>query len=305
MADLSDKDASLTVKVTGADTLGAETNFLNVDASGNVGINDGGGSITVDATSLPLPTGASTSALQTTGNTTLGNIDTKTPPLGQTTMAGSTPVTIASNQTRLPVNLADGAGNLLESSTTIPLDTSRGLIVRSINEEPATFSVWSISTALGNNKHMLSIMNNTGSGVVIKLKKIKVINSQTTAVTGVITDFRGFRITSLTAGTALTPQTFDTNDTLNGSISCSTGGTVGGLGTVALLRALYSSDEWGSGTLDKEGYDQTLQTLMDLYDEGLNQKPITLRPGQGFTIQCVTNTTAGTFDIECVFTQEA
>lgn len=51
---------------------------------------------------VPLPTGASTSALQTTGNTSLASIDTKTPALGQTTMALSQPVTIASNQTAIP-----------------------------------------------------------------------------------------------------------------------------------------------------------------------------------------------------------
>lgn len=37
-------------------------------------ITDNGGSLTVDAASLPLPTGASTSALQTTGNTSLATI---------------------------------------------------------------------------------------------------------------------------------------------------------------------------------------------------------------------------------------
>jgi hypothetical protein len=55
----------------------------------------------ISAVSLPLPTGASTSALQTTGNTSLNSIDTKTPALGQTAMATSVPVTIASNQTTL------------------------------------------------------------------------------------------------------------------------------------------------------------------------------------------------------------
>ena len=39
-------------------------------------VDDNGGSLTIDATSLPLPTGASTSALQTTGNAVLTTIDT-------------------------------------------------------------------------------------------------------------------------------------------------------------------------------------------------------------------------------------
>lgn len=58
----------------------------------------------VSAASLPLPSGASTSALQSTGNTSMASIDTKTPALGQTTMSGSQPVTIASNQSAVPVS---------------------------------------------------------------------------------------------------------------------------------------------------------------------------------------------------------
>lgn len=80
MADLTDKQAAQTIKIAGADpTTGVEDNYAEVDASGNVqtlvnnasgasavNIQDGGNSITVDATSWPLPTGASTSANQTT-----------------------------------------------------------------------------------------------------------------------------------------------------------------------------------------------------------------------------------------------
>lgn len=57
-----------------------------------------------------LPTGASTSALQTTGNTSLSTIATQTTAingkmsaLGQNTMANSMPVAIASNQSAIPV----------------------------------------------------------------------------------------------------------------------------------------------------------------------------------------------------------
>lgn len=57
----------------------------------------------VSAASLPLPAGAATSALQTTGNSSLSSIDTKTPALGQTTMSASQPVAIASNQSAISV----------------------------------------------------------------------------------------------------------------------------------------------------------------------------------------------------------
>jgi hypothetical protein len=58
----------------------------------------------VSAASLPLPSGASTAANQTTGNNSLASIDTKTPALGQAAMAASSPVVIASNQSAVPVS---------------------------------------------------------------------------------------------------------------------------------------------------------------------------------------------------------
>jgi hypothetical protein len=53
---------------------------------------------------IALPTGASTSALQTTGNSSLSSIDTKTLAAGQATMAASSPVVIASNQSAVAVS---------------------------------------------------------------------------------------------------------------------------------------------------------------------------------------------------------
>lgn len=52
----------------------------------------------VSVASLPLPSGAATSALQTTGNTSVGSIDTKTPALGQALAAASVPVVLTAAQ---------------------------------------------------------------------------------------------------------------------------------------------------------------------------------------------------------------
>lgn len=52
---------------------------------------------------ISLPAGAATSALQTTGNTFLSDINNKLPTLGQKTSAGSVPVVIASDQSAIPV----------------------------------------------------------------------------------------------------------------------------------------------------------------------------------------------------------
>lgn len=57
-----------------------------------------GSQITQITGTVPLPTGAATSALQTTGNTSLSDIDTKTPALGQALAAASVPVVLPAAQ---------------------------------------------------------------------------------------------------------------------------------------------------------------------------------------------------------------
>lgn len=61
--------------------------------------------VPVTAASLPLPSGAATSALQTAGNASLTSLDGKTPALGQAAMAASVPVVLASDQSALPVSI--------------------------------------------------------------------------------------------------------------------------------------------------------------------------------------------------------
>lgn len=63
----------------------------------------------ISAAALPLPTGASTSANQTTANTSLASIVTNTaniPTVGQKTSAASLPVVLASDQSALPITTA-------------------------------------------------------------------------------------------------------------------------------------------------------------------------------------------------------
>jgi hypothetical protein len=84
---------------------GVSTSALRVElptnGTGVVGLNAGTntiGSINNVSGIITLPTGASTSALQTTGNTALSNIDTKIPTLGQALSSASTPVVLPAAQ---------------------------------------------------------------------------------------------------------------------------------------------------------------------------------------------------------------
>jgi hypothetical protein len=65
--------------------------------SGTVTANAGSGTFAISAASLPLPSGAAT-------ETTLAAISTKTLAAGQATMANSSPVVLASNQSAIPVS---------------------------------------------------------------------------------------------------------------------------------------------------------------------------------------------------------
>jgi hypothetical protein len=96
--------------------------------------------VPVSAASLPLPAGAATSALQTTGNTSLASIDGKlpaaliggrldenvgawlgstAPTVGSKTSANSVPVVIASDQASIPVTVAGGAATAARTSPTV------------------------------------------------------------------------------------------------------------------------------------------------------------------------------------------
>ena len=84
--------ATLPALATGTNTIGAISN------TSFAATQSGAWDITNISGTISLPTGASTSALQTTGNTSLSNIDTKTPALGQALAAASIPVVLPAAQ---------------------------------------------------------------------------------------------------------------------------------------------------------------------------------------------------------------
>jgi len=169
----------------------------------------------------------------------------------------------------------------------------------------ASFTAMSLATVIGNNKSMLSIANENSSTVVVKIYKIYIINTQTSNITGVVGNFELRRCTSHSAGTLITSEKLDTNDTLDSNITIRTGATITGESANRIWYSKYSTDEWGSGTLDKESHDQVFQQYFPLWNSD-NQiiKPIVLRANEGLTIKFATNSTAGSFDILVVFTQE-
>lgn len=81
---------------------------LPAQVSGRIPVDPSGVTSPVSAESLPLPAGASTSLLQESGNASLIAINGKLNTLGQKNMAGSVPVSMASDQPPFPVMLPSG-----------------------------------------------------------------------------------------------------------------------------------------------------------------------------------------------------
>jgi len=118
---------------------GTGTNLHTVIDSGSITVTQATGTnlhTVIDSGTISLPSGAATSALQTSGNSSLSSVDTKTPVLGQTVMASSSPVVIASNQSAVPVSgtvtanagtgpfpVSDNGGSLTVDAIALPLPT--------------------------------------------------------------------------------------------------------------------------------------------------------------------------------------
>jgi hypothetical protein len=189
----------------------------------------------------------------------------------------------------------------LNSKNVAPGNGDAGLVVRPISPELPTFSVVAIDIPIANNKSMIAIQN-TGTSIV-RIREIWIINDRTTAVAGVVGTFQANRITSFSGGTVLTPVSYDTADALPAGISVATGATVAGEG-VTLRQGKWSTDEWGTGTLDTEALDHALQQTEPFWKQTPNGKALTIRQNQGLHIKFATNSTNGDFNIRLVFTVE-
>jgi len=111
----------------------------NAAGAGAVNIQDGGNSITIDATSLPLPTGAATETTLGTrlaDTTFTGRINTQ----GQKTMAASTPIVIASDQTAVPASQS-GTWNINNISGTVSLPTGAATLTEQQTQSASLASI--------------------------------------------------------------------------------------------------------------------------------------------------------------------
>lgn len=170
--------------------------------------------------------------------------------------------------------------------------------------EHPTFTVQATDVDLGNGKSLLSLALAAGSPRIVRLREVFLRNSRTASTTGVPVTFGLYRFATHSAGTLLAPNSRDTGDLLTGAVTARSAASIASEGAEE-MRWEWSSDEWGTGTLDQEGLDHAFQTTFPLLvKRDAYTKPPTIRAGQGYHLKCVTNTTNGTFDVIFVFTVE-
>lgn len=168
-----------------------------------------------------------------------------------------------------------------------------------------TYTISSFSTTFAANKCMLGIYNGSGSGRVVRVYKIIMLNNQITAVTGAVTNLELRTITAGSGGTDIVPFKHDsTNESFPSQIIVSTNTTV--TPSSVLSRVIWSTDEPAINSLTIDEF-ETLPAFSTIWDSGYadtNSEPIVLREGYGVGLINIGATT-GIADIFFLVTLES
>lgn len=168
-----------------------------------------------------------------------------------------------------------------------------------------TYTAGFLAIAFGNNKSMAAIFNGSGSGRIVRVKRIWVLNNQTAAVTGVLTTWALKRSNAQSAGTAVTPTKHDTaSEAMPAQVAIATGATVTQTSDVAYRQWVWSNDEpaASSGTSDEFECLIPLNCVFDATTGDADIEPIVLREGQGLDVRHTGSSTVGVCDIFIEFT---
>ena len=169
----------------------------------------------------------------------------------------------------------------------------------------ATGVTWSTTT-----KCMLKLFNASGSGVVLRVYRVWVLNNQTANVTGVIPIVQLVRTSTVgTGGTTVTPIKHDTGSSaLPAQVTSSYADTSIGTINATLRRSIFSSDEPSAGTMTIDEVESVVP-LSVFWDTGYidtGVEPIVLREEYGVMVYTAGVTSAaGNVDIIIEFTSSA
>ena len=163
-----------------------------------------------------------------------------------------------------------------------------------------TYNAVADAVAFANTKTHFSIVNESGSGVLISIRKLFPINVSIGALTGAALRMEARKLTAHSGGTAITAQSCDsTNPALPAQVTIKTNGTPTGT-TLLYPFIITTEEETATAALTKNVF----QAMTNLQPEGPEQQEYRLREGEGFSIYQSTNATVGSFAWFMVFTVE-
>lgn len=165
------------------------------------------------------------------------------------------------------------------------------------------YTLAAIGATFQPSKHMISLYNSTGSGAVLKVWKIWVLNNQSVAITGVQSEFLLNLITSIGGGAALTPLKHNSSiSALSSKIIAAEGATC--LSPKVLRRVIWSTDE-PVATAATVNVVETIPSWNCIWDTSIAQttlEPIVLNEGEGVSVFFNTASSVGQADFFMEFT---
>ena len=171
----------------------------------------------------------------------------------------------------------------------------------------ATHTLSVVGATFANAKHMASLFNGAGSGRVLRIFRVWILNNQTAGVTGVLTTLSLRKTTAQSGGTASTPVKHDSaSSNLPAQVLAATGATVTNASVNDLRKIMWSNDEPAVSSAVSDEL-ECLVPLNCIWDSTGDDRiePITLREGEGCTLQHTGTSAVGLCDIFIEFTDAA
>lgn len=170
----------------------------------------------------------------------------------------------------------------------------------------ATFVARQSAVTWASGKSMLDVFNATGSARIVRAYLLYLFNSNTAAITGVLTACAIRRLTAASAGSAVTPVKFDTGSgALDANTTAGTGRTVTATDTFRTF--VFSNEE---PTTTGSGYNN-MELLVPFAEWGrygvdsTTLEPIVCRATQGVDIAQTGTSAVASADAEIIFTDAA
>lgn len=152
-------------------------------------------------------------------------------------------------------------------------------------------------------KTMLGLFNGSGSGRILRVKRIWQLNNQTATVTGVLTTMEVRKTSAQSGGTSVTPLKMDSNsENIPAQVLCATGPTVT-LVAGQFMRWMWSNDEPAASSLTSDET-ETIPALSIVFDAtgDADLEPLVLREGEGVSVYHAGSTAVGICDVIIEFT---